>query len=395
MNVVTSSSDFEGEFSPEVIAEAVSWRHHLHANPELAFNEHRTSDFIAAQLEKFELSVHRGLGGTGVVGTLKRGMGRRTVGIRADMDALPIEEQNGASHASCTRGLMHACGHDGHVAMALAAARVCARLPSLDGTVHFIFQPAEEGECGARRMIGDGLFRLFPCDAVYAIHNQPALRLGNCVVRDGVMLAASAVFEIVISGRGCHAGRPHQGTDPLLATCQLVTALQSIASRNVDPLESAVVSVTQVHAGNAWSAIPDRSVICGTTRWFDDSVGNVIERRMVDLCKAIAVGFNCEAQVRYERRYPATINDPVAARFVRSVANTVPGLTVVDHPPTTGSEDFSEMLQEAPGCYIWLGGGKSGADPGLHSPRYDFNDELLPLGAALWVSLVRENLRAK
>lgn len=391
-NQVMNGLNLGTGLSPELIEAAVAWRRHLHRYPELAYKERQTSDFIAAQLGNFGLSVHRGLGGTGVVGTLRRGTGRRVIAIRADMDALSMEEQTGLAHASSTSGVMHACGHDGHIAMALAAARVCARLSNLDGTVHFIFQPAEEGECGARRMIEDGLFKQFPCDTVYALHNQPALPFGSCVARDGVMLAASAVFEIEVSGRGCHGGRPQQGTDSILAACQLVSALQSIVSRDIDPLEACVVSVTQVHAGNAWSVMPATSVIRGTTRWFSESVGDVVEQRMSALASSIVAGFGCQARILYDRRYPATVNDPVAASFVRSVASTVPNVKVVDHPPTTGSEDFSEMLKVVPGCYVWLGSGKSDNDYGLHSPRYDFNDELLPLGAGLWVSLVEKSL---
>lgn len=387
-----SSSLDPYRLSSDLIAEAVEWRRHLHQHPELAFNELQTSDFIADQLGRLGLSVHRGLGGTGVVGTLKRGTSPRTIAIRADMDALAIEEQTGVAHTSCARGVMHACGHDGHIAMALAAAKACVDLPNLDGTVHFIFQPAEEGECGARRMIEDGLFRLFPCDAIYALHNQPALPFGTCVARDGVMLAASAVFEIEIRGQGCHGGRPHQGTDPILAGCELVSVLQSITSRNIDPLESAVVSVTQVHAGHAWSVIPSKSVIRGTTRWFNEGVGDIVERRVSEISRSIASAFGCEASVHYDRRYPATVNDAATANFVRSVASGVASLKVVDHPPTTGSEDFSEMLRVVPGCYVWLGSGRSNNDYGLHSPHYDFNDEMLPLGAALWVSLVRRGL---
>ena len=387
-----SDIDLASRLSPDLISEAVSWRHHLHKHPELAFKERQTADFIASQLGQFGLTVHRGLGGTGVVGTLTRGASRRTIAIRADMDALPIEEQSGVPHTSSTRGVMHACGHDGHVAMVLAAARVCARLPDLDGTVHFIFQPAEEGEGGARRMIEEGLFRLFPCDAVYALHNWPALPLGSCAVRDGPMLAASAVFELVISGRGCHGAMPHEGTDSILAGCQLVSALQSIASRSIDPLDAAVVSVTQVHAGNAWSVIPESTVIRGTTRWFDSRVGDTIERRLIELSNSIVAGFGCEAQVRYNRCYPATINDPSAASLVRTVAGALSSLKLVDHAPSMGSEDFSEMLQAVPGCYLWLGTGRSGNDHGLHSSHYDFNDESLPLGVALWVTLVQKSL---
>lgn len=384
--------DAENVLSSKLIAEAVGWRQHLHKHPELAFKETKTAEFIASQLSLFGLTVHRGLGGTGVVGTLTRGTSRRTIGIRADMDALPIEEQSGVPHSSSVRGLMHACGHDGHVAMALAAAGACSRLTTLDGTVHFIFQPAEEGECGAKRMIEDGLFRLFPCDAIYALHNQPALPFGSCVARDGVMLAACALFEIKVSGRGCHGGRPHQGTDPILAGCQLVSSLQSITSRNLDPLQSAVVSATQFRAGDSFNVIPDHCLIRGTTRWLDGAVGDMVERRMRELSASIAAGFGCTAEVSYDRRFPATINDPAAANFVRTVALTVPRLTVVDLPPTTGSEDFSEMLRLVPGCYVWLGTGRSAVDPGLHSPRYDFNDELLPVGVALWTALVQKSL---
>lgn len=386
------STELVHRLPPDLIAEAVSWRRHLHSQPELAFNERQTADFVASQLGQFGLPVHRGLAGTGVVSTLTRGTGRRTIGIRADMDALPIEERSGTPHASSTPGIMHACGHDGHVAMALAAARVCARLPDLDGTVHFIFQPAEENEGGARRMIEDGLFRFFPCDAVYALHNWPALPLGTCVARDGAMMAALAVFEIKISGRGCHGAMPHEGTDSLLAGCQLVFALQSIVSRNIDPLEAAVVSATQIRAGDTWNVIPDHCIIRGTTRWFADRIGDRLESRITELSRSIAAGFGCEAQVRYERRFPATVNDPAAAHFVRTVVKDVPSLTVIDANPSMGSEDFSFMLQAVPGCYLWLGAGKSGDNPGLHSPCYDFNDEVLPMGVALWVSLVRESL---
>jgi hippurate hydrolase len=379
--------------SPDLIAVATGWRHHLHKNPELAFNERQTADFVASQLFQSGLTIHRGLAGTGVVGTLTRGTGRRAIAIRADMDALPIQEQSGAPHASSIPGVMHACGHDGHVAMALTAARICARLPDLDGTVHFIFQPAEENEGGGRRMVEDGLFRLFPCDAVYALHNWPALPLGTCVARGGAMMAALAVFEIVISGRGCHAAMPHEGTDSILAACNLACSLQSIVGRNIDPLHSSVVSATQIRGGDTWNVIPDTCVIRGTTRWFEDSVGDILEHRITELSKAIVTGFGCAAQIRYDRRIPATINDPTLATLVRAVASASPlNLTVVDARPTMGSEDFAFMLQTVPGCYLWLGAGKTADGHGLHSPHYDFNDELIPLGVEFWVSLVRQSL---
>ena len=379
--------------SPELITEATAWRRDLHRHPELAFNERRTSDFIAGQLTRFGLKVHRGLAGTGVVGTLSRGTSQRTIGIRADMDALPIEEQTNAPHASSIKGVMHACGHDGHVAMVLAAASACSRMNDLDGTVHFIFQPAEEAEGGAPRMIEEGLFKLFPCDVIFGLHNWPALPLGQCVARDGAMMAANAVFEVKIRGRGCHGAMPHQGTDCILAGCQLVSSLQSIASRSVDPLQAAVVSATQFLAGDTSNVIPETCVIRGTTRWFDESIGALIERRFQELAMAIPAAFGCEATVHYQRRFPATVNDASAAQFVRRIAATpAVNLEVVDIPPSMGAEDFAYMLREIPGCYFWLGTGAPGCDFGLHSTRFDFNDEVLPQGLRLWTEIVRASL---
>ena len=381
------------EISVNILNQAVSWRRHLHQHPELAYQERQTADFVAAQLTQFGLSIHRGLAGTGVVGTLTRGTSRRAIGIRADMDALPIQEQSGVPHASTAPSVMHACGHDGHVAMLLTAAAFCAQDSNLDGTVHFIFQPAEENEGGGRRMVEEGLFRLFPCDTVYALHNWPALPLGTCVAREGAMLAAFATFEIVVSGRGCHGALPHEGTDCVLAACQLVSALHTIVSRNIDPRQAAVLSITQINAGDTWNTIPNSVTIRGTTRWFDGQVGDTLERRLTELANAIAGAFGCHARVHYERRSPATINDSDAAAVIRAVvANPGLNLTMVDIEPSTGSEDFAFMLQEVPGCYLLLGAGRSGDNPALHSSHYDFNDEVLPLGAGLWVQLVRQTL---
>jgi amidohydrolase len=378
--------------SHDVLAEAVSWRRHLHARPELAFEERQTSDFVASKLAEFGFTVHRGLATTGVVGTLTRGTSRRSIAIRADMDALPLNEQSGLAHASSKPGVMHACGHDGHMAIALAAARVCAKLPDLDGTVHFIFQPAEESGGGARRMVEEGLFRLFPCDSVYALHNWPGLELGSVVARNGAMMAANAVFDISIQGRGCHGAMPHEGSDPILAACQLVSSLQSIVSRNVDPLQAAVVSVTQINAGATHNIIPDGCVVRGTTRWFDRGIGAYIEARMSEISRSIAAAFHCEAVIRYEHRYPATINDPAAADFVRTTANiAAPMLRFVERNPSMAAEDFAFMLEAIPGCYVWLGAGETTGHR-LHSSTYDFNDELLPLGVALWVSVIRGSL---
>lgn len=385
--------DDVSELSPEAIAEAVSWRRHLHQHPELAFNERRTSDFIASKLSQFGLTVHRGLGGTGVVGTLTRGLSHRAIAIRADMDALPIAEQSGIAYASCNPSVMHACGHDGHVATLLAVASVCARMPNLDGTVHFVFQPAEESEGGGRRMVEDGLFRLFPVETIFALHNWPALPLGTCVARDGPMMAALGLFTVEIAGRGCHGAMPHQGTDSILAACQLVSALQSIVSRNIDPLQSSVVSVTQIRAGDAWSVLPDTCTIRGTTRWFDETIGDIVERRLSEISNSVANAFGCTARVHYERRFPATINDAAVARFVRELATTSPcNLKVVDAPPSMATEDFAYMLNAVPGCYLWLGTSSSDQVEFLHSSRYDFNDDLLPIGARLWIALVKRKL---
>jgi len=383
-----------GLLSAERIADAVHWRRQLHQHPELAYREHQTSDFVAARLGEFGLDIHRGLAGTGIVGTLKRGTSPRTIGIRADMDALPIEEKSGVAHSSQHGGVMHACGHDGHTAILLAAARACAEIEDLDGTVHFIFQPAEENEQGGKRMVDDGLFKLFPCDSIYGLHNWPAIPLGTYVARDGPILGAFAIFEITLTGRGCHGCFPHEGNDVVLAAGQLICALHTIASRSVDPRQAAVVSATQVHGGDTWNTLPDSCVIRGTTRWFDPQVGDTIERRMNELAQAIAAGYGCQVQVRYERRIPATINDPTAAEFIRTVAsNSLPQLKRVDIEPSTGSEDFAFMLEQVPGCYVLLGTGKLGDNPLLHSPQFDFNDAALPLGAALWVEVVRSHLR--
>ena len=383
----------DGTVPGELLAQATAWRRDLHRHPELAYAEHRTADFVARQLAQFGLEVHRGLGGTGVVGTIRRGTGRRSIGIRADMDALPIREVSGVAHASSASGVMHACGHDGHTTMALAAAGLCAQLPNLDGTVHFIFQPAEENEGGGRRMIEDGLFKLFPCQSIYGLHNWPALPAGACVARDGAMMAALDTFEIQIQGRGCHGAMPHEGADPILAAAQLVSALQSIVSRNVDPLRSAVISATQIQAGDTWNVIPDACLIRGCTRWYDAAVGHLIAERMKRLTHSLAEALGCSAEIHYEQRFPATLNDPAAARFVREVAGGM-GFQVMDTPPSMASEDFAYMLQAVPGCYLWLGAARAGENPGLHSPRYDFNDEVLGRGIELWVELVRKSLAA-
>ncbi len=390
MNAVPSS------FSCEEIDEAVAWRRELHQMPELAFQEHRTSAFVAERLASFGLTVASGLGGTGVVATLARGTSRRAIGLRADMDALAIHEATGLTYASKNVGRMHACGHDGHTAMLLAAARALTKSTTLDGTVHFVFQPAEENEGGAERMVADGLFREYPMDAIFGMHNWPALPLGRAGLTTGAMMAAFGIFEIEVKGRGAHGAMPHQGADPVAAVFQIGSALQTIASRNVSPMSSAVVSVTTVHGGDAWNVIPDACRMSGTVRWFDPAVGDLIETRLKAIVHGIAEAMGCEATIDYQRRYPATINDAGEARFVQGVVRSMaPDLVLEEEiEPSMGAEDFAFMLENKPGAYVWVGQGRDGANPGLHSPRYDFNDAALPLGAALWVRLAEERLRA-
>lgn len=379
--------------SPDELDEAVKWRHHLHQHPELAFEERETADFVARLLGSWGLFVHIGLGGTGVVGTLSRGTSRRTVSLRADMDALPIAEETDLPYASARPGKMHACGHDGHMAMLLAAARACASAPDLDGTVHFIFQPAEENGRGALKMMEEGLFSRFPSDRIFGLHNWPTIEPGACVARDDAMMAASAKFEISVRGSGSHGAMPDQGVDPIPATCAIVLALQTIVSRNIAPSQAAVVSATQILAGEAWNAIPQSGLVRGTTRWFSDDVGDSIEERMRALATAIAAGFGCEVEFDYEHRFAPTINTAKEAALVRRLA-AMPssGLAVRDAAPSMAAEDFAYMLREVPGCYFWLGSRKAGDNPVLHSPHFDFNDAILKLGAEFWVRLVRAAL---
>ena len=369
-------------------------RHDLHAHPELAFEEHRTSDVVARFLEKAGVEVHRGLAGTGVVGVLRAGHSRRAIGLRADMDALPIEEENTFPHRSRHAGRMHACGHDGHTTMLLAAAEYLAGSRRFDGTVYFIFQPAEEGEGGARAMIEDGLFTRFPMEAVYGLHNWPGLALGQFAVHRGPVMAGTDQFDIVLRGQGAHAAMPHQGRDPIVAGAALVQTLQSIVSRSTDPLDAVVVSVTRFHAGEAYNVIPPEAKLAGTVRTLRTEVQQEVESNLKRLATGIAQAHGMEAQVFYRRGYPATVNDPREAEFCRQVAAQLVGEEQVraDLPPSMGAEDFAYMLQEKPGCYVWLGNGPGTGGCTLHNPRYDFNDALLPIGAAYWVTLVETRL---
>jgi hippurate hydrolase len=376
--------------------EMTAWRRDLHAHPETAFEEHRTSNVVAGLLTAFGLEVHRGLAKTGVVASLRAGQGTRAIGLRADLDALPIREENTFAHRSTYDGRMHACGHDGHTAMLLGAAKYLAATRRFDGTVHFIFQPAEENEGGGRAMVEEGLFERFPCDAVYGMHNWPGMAVGQFGVLPGPMMASFDIFEIGIAGRGAHAAMPHNGIDPVVAGAALVQALQTIPSRSVNPVDAAVVTVTQFHAGDTWNVIPGHAVLRGTTRAFRPEVQDEIERGIRRISAGIDAAYGTSSTVRYERRYPPTINAPretaVAAAAIAKVVGEENVRT--DLQPTMGAEDFAFMLQAKPGCYVWIGNGPGDGGCMLHNPRYDFNDACLPIGASYWATLV-EHVLAK
>ena len=371
-------------------------RRDFHAHPETAFEERRTSDRVAEILGSLGIEVHRGLGRTGVVGRLRAGSSARAVGLRADMDALHIREENEAAYRSHNEGRMHACGHDGHMAMLLGAAKYLAETRRFDGTVHFIFQPAEENEGGGRAMIEDGLFKLFPVGAVFGMHNWPGKAAGKFGLRAGPMMASFDIFEVTVTGRGTHAALPHLGEDPVLAASAMVQALQSVVSRNLDPIDSGVVSVTQFHAGDTWNVIPGEAVLRGTARAFRPASQDLIERRVGEICEGVAGAHGVRARVRYERRYPPLVNAARETAICTEVLEKLAGKDNVDRdvPPVMGSEDFAFMLQAKPGCYVFIGNGSGEGGCLLHNSRYDFNDEILPLGASYWARLAEHVLAA-
>ncbi len=373
------------------LAELTALRRDIHAHPELAFDENRTADIVARELERYGLEVHRGIAKTGVVGVLRAGTSSRMIGLRADMDALPLCELNEFPHHSKHQGKMHACGHDGHTAMLLGAARYLADNPDFDGIAVFIFQPAEESEGGAAVMIEDGLFERFPVEAVFGLHNWPGIPVGEMMAMPGPVMAGTCAFEIIVRGHGCHAAMPHQGIDAIVTGAQLVQALQTVVSRTLHPCESAVVSVTQFHAGEAWNIIPEEVVLRGTIRTFKPEIQEAVERAIERLCSGIAAANGAQISVHFDHRYPPTVNSPAEAKFCQEVAAEVFGADKVltDILPSMGAEDFAYMLNEKPGCYVWLGNGPGTGGCTLHNPHYDFNDELLRLGASYWVQVVR------
>ncbi|MGH6945532.1 MAG: M20 aminoacylase family protein [Geminicoccaceae bacterium] len=382
-----------GEFHDEMTV----WRRDLHAHPELGFEEQRTSAKVAEQLRSFGLDeVHTGLAKTGVIGVLRVGASERTIGLRADMDALPIHESTGRAYASTAPGKMHACGHDGHTTMLLGAARYLAETRNFAGTVYFIFQPAEEMLGGGRAMVEEGLFERFPVAQVFGMHNMPGLPLGSFAMRSGPIMAAADRFTITLVGRGGHAAMPHQCRDPLVAAAQIVLGLQTIVARNVDPVRLAVVSVTQVHGGDTFNVIPKTAMVTGTSRSFQPEIRDLLERRTGEVARGLGTALGVEVEVAYERGYPPTVNAGAETELAALAAEEVAGSDRVERAaaPLMGAEDFSYMLEQRPGSYIFLGNGDDEGAPMLHSPEYDFNDEALTSGASYWARLVERVLPA-
>ena len=380
-------------------ASIIAVRRDIHAHPELCFQEVRTADLVAAKLTEWGIPIHRGLGKTGVVGIVKNGTSSRAVGLRADMDALPMQEFNTFAHASKNPGKMHACGHDGHTAMLLAAAQHFARNRNFDGTVYLIFQPAEEGGGGAREMMRDGLFEKFPMEAVFGMHNWPGSQIGKFAVSPGPVMASTSEFKITIRGKGSHGAMPHLGIDPVPVACQMVQAFQTIISRNKKPIDAGVVSVTMIHAGEATNVVPDSCELQGTVRTFSTEVLDLIEKRMRQIAEHTCAAHDAVCEFEFVRNYPPTINSRDEAEFARKVMASIVGeANVLVQEPTMGAEDFAYMLEAKPGAYCFIANGDGshremghGAGPCmLHNPSYDFNDDLIPLGATYWVRLAEE-----
>ena len=387
MPIINRIAEFHGEMT--------AWRRDIHAHPETAFEENRTADIVAAKLEAFGIEVHRGLAETGVVGTLRGSAeGAGAIGLRADMDALHIDEKNAFDHRSRHQGKMHACGHDGHTAMLLGAAKYLAETRNFAGTVHFIFQPAEENEGGGRVMVEEGLFDLFPAQAVYGMHNMPGMPVGTIGAKVGTMMAAADRFDLTVRGKGAHGAMPHLGVDPVVAAAQIVHGLQTIASRITDPVESIVISVTQLEAGHTYNVIPDEAILRGTTRAFTSEVQATIRPLMLRVAEGIAASAGCSVELDYRTGYPPTVNTAQEVEMAADAAEQIVGAANVDRDvtPLMGAEDFAFMLQERPGAYVWIGNGPGEGGCTLHNPHYDFNDEVLTIGASYWARLAESVL---
>ena len=373
-------------------AELTDIRRDIHANPELGLEEHRTAELVARKLEEWGIEVHRGVGGTGVVGVLRNGNGQMAIGLRADMDALPMAEANDVPHRSQNPGRMHACGHDGHTTMLLGAARYLAATRNFNGTVNFIFQPGEEGMGGALAMLKDGLFERFPCTNIYGMHNRPGAKIGHFSISPGMAMAGGAFFDILVTGKGAHGARPDVSVDPVLAACHIATALQSIISRNVPPADMAVLSVTKISGGDAYNIIPQTATLSGTVRTMKRETMTLVEAAMQRVATGVAMGMGAVAELDFRLVFAPL---PNAAEPVRAIADTAAelvGEAMVerDKPPASASEDFSFMLEQVPGAYINIGNGEASAP--VHNQRYDFNDEVTPFGAALFARLVERQM---
>ena len=386
MNIIKELKDLQLEMQ--------NWRRDIHAHPEIAFEEHRTAKIVAEKLKSFGIEVETGIAGTGVVGTLKKGTGNRAIGLRADLDALLINEATEFEHKSKHPGKMHACGHDGHTVMLLGAAKYLAEDGNFDGTVNFIFQPAEENEGGGKAMIEEGLFDKYPVESVYGMHNIPGMPVASFAVKPGPIMAAFDVFNVKIIGKGGHAAMPQTTIDPIIIGTKIIDAYQSIVSRYIDPQEPAVLSVTQFHAGDAYNVIPNDIEIKGCTRCFSPKIQKQLEDQMHQITKSICDAYGATYEFEFEHRYPATINSEEEAEIAGKVAQKVVGEDRVNLSPTPGmgSEDFAYMLQEKPGSYIWIGNGDGEGSCMVHNPGYDFNDEILPIGATYWVKMAEEIL---
>jgi len=388
----------------EFHSELQAIRRNIHAYPELCYEEQRTADVVVQKLTDWGIPVLRGMGVTGVVGVIRRGTDAAAIGLRADMDALPMQEFNTFPHASKHDGKMHACGHDGHTAMLLGAAHHLAKYGNFDGTVYLIFQPAEEGGAGAKRMMDDGLFERCPMQAVYGMHNWPGAPVGTFGVTPGPMMASSNEFEVIVRGKGAHAAQPHKGIDPIMVAVQIAQSWQTIVSRNKNPIDAGVLSITQIHAGSATNVIPDDATLIGTVRTFTIEVLDLLEQRMREVAAHTAAAFGAEVEFNFKRNYPPLINHPQQTAFAVGVLQQIVGTDKVNAQvePTMGSEDFAFMLQAKPGCYVFIGNGDGdhremghGLGPcNLHNPSYDFNDDLLPIGATYWVRLAEAALPA-
>ena len=379
--------------------EVISWRHELHANPELCYEENWTSDFISEKLKLFGMEVFNGIGKTGVIGVLK-GSGsqinksNRSIGLRADMDALPIEEENNFDYKSKFLGKMHACGHDGHIAMLLGAAKILSKEKKFNGTVYFIFQPAEEGGGGGLKMINDGLFDNFPMESVWGLHNWPGLDVGEIAVHKGSVMASFDQFRVLINGIGGHAASPHLASDPILAASGMIQSIQQIVSRKQNPLDPVVVSVTKIESGTAFNIIPQDANFIGTIRTLNSKTRSLVKEQFIDICNSAANAYGCTAKVEINEGYPVTINTSAESDIAIEVAKKIVKKKAVKDnlAPSMGAEDFAYMLEKKPGAYIWLGAGEGKSGCMLHNSKYDFNDEIIPLGISYWYNLVQNQL---